>query len=41
MSLRLALRELSGMSTTEALDKLGVKRTNRYRVIAGRLNSET
>jgi len=36
MSLRLALLELSGMGTREALDKLGVGRTHRGRVIAGR-----
>ena len=36
MSLRLYLLELDGMSTTEALDKLGVRRENRARVIKGR-----
>jgi predicted GIY-YIG superfamily endonuclease len=35
-SLRLALLELAGLSTKEALDRMGVPRTNRYRVIAGR-----
>lgn len=37
MSLRLALLEMAGMSTPEALDKLGVRRENRSRVIAGRI----
>lgn len=36
MSLRLALLELAGMSTADALDKLGVRRENRSRVITGR-----
>ena len=36
MSLKLALLELSGMSTTAALDKLGIRRENRARVITGR-----
>lgn len=36
MSLRLALLELAGISTAEALDLLGVRRENRSRVIAGR-----
>jgi len=36
MSLKLALLELSGMSTTAALDDLGVRRENRSRVITGR-----
>jgi hypothetical protein len=36
MSMRLALLELAGLSTTEALDKLGVRRENRSRVITGR-----
>lgn len=35
-SLRLALLELAGMSTPEALDKLGVRREHRSRVISGR-----
>jgi uncharacterized protein YjiS (DUF1127 family) len=34
--MRLAMLELAGMSTREALDKLGVRRENRSRVIAGR-----
>ena len=38
MSLRLALLELSGMSTPDALDKLGVRREHRSRVITGRTN---
>ena len=33
VSLRLALLEMSGMSTPDALDKLGVRRENRSRVI--------
>jgi predicted GIY-YIG superfamily endonuclease len=36
LSLKLAGLELAGMGTDEALDKLGVSRQNRYRVIAGR-----
>lgn len=36
ISLRLMLLELSGMATGDALDKLGVRRENRSRVIAGR-----
>jgi len=36
VSLRLALLEMSGMSTPDALDKLGVRRENRSRVINGR-----
>lgn len=36
MSLRLALLELAGYGTREALDMLGVRRENRSRVIAGR-----
>jgi len=36
MTLRLRLLELAGMSTTSALDKLGVRPDNRGRVIAGR-----
>jgi hypothetical protein len=36
MSLRLYLLEMDGMSTPEALDKLGVRRENRARVIKGR-----
>ena len=35
-SLRLGLLELAGMTTTQALDKLGIGRTHRARVIAGR-----
>lgn len=35
-SLRLALLELAGMSTPDALDKLGVRREHRSRVISGR-----
>jgi uncharacterized protein YjiS (DUF1127 family) len=37
MSMKLALLEMSGMSTPEALDYLGVRRENRSRVIAGRI----
>lgn len=33
-SLRLGLLELAGMGTGQALDKLGVTRTNRYRVVS-------
>ena len=33
-SLRLGLLELAGMDTAEALDKLGVARQNRYRVVS-------
>lgn len=36
MTLRLRLLVLTGMRTQEALDKLGVRRDNRARVIAGR-----
>ena len=36
VSLRLALLEMSGLSTPDALDKLGVRRENRSRVINGR-----
>lgn len=36
MSLKLALLELAGMSTSEALDKLGVRREHRARVMNGR-----
>ena len=36
MSMKLAGLELAGMSTSAALDKLGVRRDNRARVIAGR-----
>jgi hypothetical protein len=36
MSLKLAALEMAGMSTTAALDKLGVRRNHRSRVIAGR-----
>lgn len=35
-SMKLALLEMAGMSTREALDKLGIRRENRARVIAGR-----
>lgn len=35
-SLRLAMLEMAGYSTREALDKLGVRREHRSRVIAGR-----
>ena len=35
MTLRLRLLQLTGMSTPEALDKLGVRRENRSRVISG------
>ena len=35
-SLRLALLEMAGLGTYEALDKLGVRREHRSRVIAGR-----
>jgi hypothetical protein len=33
-SLRLGLLELAGLTTAQALDKLGVSRTNRYRVVS-------
>lgn len=33
-ALRLGLLEMAGMSTTAALDKLGVARQNRYRVVS-------
>jgi hypothetical protein len=36
VSLRLAVLEMTGMSTTAALEKLGVRRENRARVINGR-----
>lgn len=36
MSMRLAVLEMTGMGTTEALDRLGVRREHRSRVIAGR-----
>jgi hypothetical protein len=36
LSLKLALMELAGMSTPDALDKLGVRREHRARVIDGR-----
>jgi hypothetical protein len=36
MSMKLAMLEMGGMSTRQALDKLGVRRENRSRVIAGR-----
>lgn len=35
-SLRLAMLEMAGLGTGEALDKLGVRREHRARVIAGR-----
>jgi hypothetical protein len=35
-SLRLAMLEMAGIGTSEALDKLGVRREHRARVIAGR-----
>jgi hypothetical protein len=35
-SLRLAMLEMAGLGTWEALDKLGVRREHRSRVIAGR-----
>lgn len=35
MTMRLMMLRLAGMSTPEALDKLGVRRENRSRVIAG------
>jgi hypothetical protein len=42
LSLKLVLLEMSGMNTTAALDKLGVRRENRSRVIAGaRIKSDT
>jgi hypothetical protein len=34
LALRLGLLELAGFGTREALDKLGVTRTNRYRVVS-------
>lgn len=40
-SLRLALLELSGMTTSQALDKLGIRREHRARTIAGRTNFGT
>lgn len=36
LSMKLALLELAGLGTQEALDKLGVRREHRSRVIAGR-----
>ena len=36
LSRQLAMLEMAGMSTPDALDKLGVSRQNRYRVVAGR-----
>ena len=36
MSMRLAVLEMAGLSTQAALDKLGVRREHRSRVIAGR-----
>ena len=35
-SLRLAMLEMAGFGTADALDKLGVRREHRARVIAGR-----
>lgn len=35
MSLKLVLLEMSGLSTSDALTKLGIRRENRPRVIAG------
>lgn len=35
MTMKLAMLQLSGLSTPEALDRLGVRRENRSRVIAG------
>lgn len=40
-SLRLALLELAGLGTREALDKMGVHRAHRARVIAGRRKGVT
>lgn len=40
MSMKLAMLEMTGMGTNEALDKLGVRRENRARVITGRINSD-
>jgi hypothetical protein len=40
ISLKLALLEMAGMSTPEALDKLGVRRENRARVITGRIKTD-
>jgi hypothetical protein len=37
-SLRLAMLEMAGLGTREALDKLGVRREHRSRVITGRTN---
>lgn len=39
-SLKLALLELSGMTTTEALDKLGIRRSNRARVVSALRNGD-
>lgn len=36
MTMRLEMLRLAGLGTAEALDKLGVRRENRSRVIAGR-----
>lgn len=36
LSRQLVMLEMAGMPTPEALDRLGVARQNRYRVIAGR-----
>ena len=35
MTMRLAMLRLAGLGTPEALDRLGVRRENRSRVIAG------
>ncbi len=40
MSMKLAMLEMAGWGTPEALDKLGVRRENRSRVINGRINSD-
>lgn len=39
LSRQLAMLELAGVGTQDALDRLGVARQNRYRVIAGRGSS--
>lgn len=39
MSLRLALLEMSGMSTPDALDALGIRRENRSRVSSKRMQN--
>src|SRR6266536_306701 len=36
MTMKLAMLQMGGMRTAEAFDKLGVRRENRARVIAGR-----